>query len=174
MVPLYLLLLLVVMVKGSIRYTIQFESSNQADQTAFLDYLHQHHIDVTVRYTFNTIMNGMSVELSEDLPATTQDSPALLLVQTLKKCPFIHRYWPGKRYARPNVIRSASFAYIDPGLPNLGFAHTMTGVDQAKRMGWTGHGIKVAILDSGVDYKHPALGGCFGVGDQGHHSSLFL
>jgi hypothetical protein len=166
MVPFYLLLLLlVVVVKGSIRYTVQFESSNPADQTAFLDYLHQHHINVTVRYTFNTIMNGMSVELSEDFLPLTQESPALLLAQTLKKCPFIHRYWPGKRYPRPNVIRSTttSLAYIDPGLPNLGYAHTMTGVDQAKRMGWTGHGIKVGILDSGVDYKHPALGGCFGV-----------
>jgi subtilisin family serine protease len=26
----------------------------------------------------------------------------------------------------------------------------------------TGKGIKVGIIDSGIDYRHPALGGCFG------------
>ena len=28
----------------------------------------------------------------------------------------------------------------------------------------TGSGIKVAIIDTGVDYTHPGLGGCFGKG----------
>ncbi|WP_019676096.1 S8 family peptidase [Arsukibacterium perlucidum] len=28
----------------------------------------------------------------------------------------------------------------------------------------TGHGINVAVLDTGIDYTHPALGGCFGAG----------
>jgi hypothetical protein len=28
----------------------------------------------------------------------------------------------------------------------------------------TGTGIKVAVVDTGIDYKHPALGGCFGRG----------
>ncbi|KAI8339097.1 peptidase S8/S53 domain-containing protein [Chlamydoabsidia padenii] len=165
-----LLLILCATVKGTkIRYTVQFESSNSTDQKAFLDYLHQHHIQVNVRYQFSTIMNGMSVELEEDehLNTTTNTNmirPAMFLAQTLRRCPYIHRYWPGKRYARPNVIRSSInvAGYIDPGLPNLGVAHYMTGVDLAKRDGWTGHGIKVGILDSGVDYKHPALGGCFG------------
>ncbi|RKP25140.1 peptidase S8/S53 domain-containing protein, partial [Syncephalis pseudoplumigaleata] len=27
-----------------------------------------------------------------------------------------------------------------------------------------GAGIKIGIIDSGIDYKHPALGGCFGEG----------
>ncbi|KAI8089167.1 peptidase S8/S53 domain-containing protein [Halteromyces radiatus] len=38
----------------------------------------------------------------------------------------------------------------------------MTGVDKARKAGFTGKGIKIAILDSGVDYMHPSLGGCFG------------
>jgi hypothetical protein len=28
----------------------------------------------------------------------------------------------------------------------------------------TGRGIKVAVVDTGIDYRHPALGGCLGVG----------
>ncbi|KAI9366771.1 peptidase S8/S53 domain-containing protein [Zopfochytrium polystomum] len=43
--------------------------------------------------------------------------------------------------------------------------HIPTGVnDTHAKLGLTGKGIKVAILDSGVYYKHPALGGRFGPG----------
>lgn len=42
--------------------------------------------------------------------------------------------------------------------------HVMTGVDKLHKAGYTGKGIKVAIVDGGVDYKHPDLGGCFGEG----------
>lgn len=42
--------------------------------------------------------------------------------------------------------------------------HKMTGVDKLRLEGYSGKGIKVAVVDSGVDYKHPALGGCFGKG----------
>ncbi|CAO3629431.1 unnamed protein product [Cunninghamella echinulata] len=197
------------------RYTVQFrtpvENQDQvkADQKAFLDYLKKHDIDVTVRYKYTGVMNGMSVQL--DLPSNSINGnnsnsnnkeqmdiihhlqngtsipiqqengeyrPAVFLAQTLKSCPYVRRYWPGKRYPRPNVIHSSSSplstfnhdiikpirssTQMDPGESNLDYAHTLTGVDFAKNTSITGKGIKVAILDSGVDYMHPALGGCFG------------
>ncbi|KAH7323272.1 peptidase S8/S53 domain-containing protein [Stachybotrys elegans] len=42
--------------------------------------------------------------------------------------------------------------------------HQMTGVDKLRNEGYLGSGIKVAVVDSGIDYHHPALGGCFGEG----------
>ncbi|KAF9890762.1 hypothetical protein FE257_005631 [Aspergillus nanangensis] len=42
--------------------------------------------------------------------------------------------------------------------------HRMTGVDKLRKEGIIGSGIRVAVVDSGIDYKHPALGGCFGEG----------
>lgn len=42
--------------------------------------------------------------------------------------------------------------------------HAMTGVDKVRGDGYTGKGISIAIIDSGVDYTHPALGGCYGPG----------
>lgn len=42
--------------------------------------------------------------------------------------------------------------------------HIMTGVELAHAAGIKGKGIQVAILDTGVDYNHPALGGGFGPG----------
>ncbi|KAJ3170811.1 hypothetical protein HK101_011325 [Irineochytrium annulatum] len=40
--------------------------------------------------------------------------------------------------------------------------HTLTGVNEVRKtLGYTGKGIKVAVIDSGVYYLHPALGGSF-------------
>ncbi|OAA36110.1 subtilisin-like serine protease PR1C [Beauveria brongniartii RCEF 3172] len=40
--------------------------------------------------------------------------------------------------------------------------HVLTQVDKLHAEGVSGSGIKIAIVDTGVDYTHPALGGCFG------------
>ncbi|KAF9872016.1 hypothetical protein CkaCkLH20_10648 [Colletotrichum karsti] len=42
--------------------------------------------------------------------------------------------------------------------------HVMTQVDKLRAEGYTGKGIRVGVVDSGIDYTHPALGGCFGDG----------
>ncbi|KAK3843915.1 MAG: peptidase S8/S53 domain-containing protein, partial [Linnemannia gamsii] len=41
----------------------------------------------------------------------------------------------------------------------------MTGVTRVHaELGLTGEGVKVGVIDTGIDYNHPALGGCFGPG----------
>ena len=40
----------------------------------------------------------------------------------------------------------------------------MSGVDQLRAEGYSGAGMFVGIVDTGVDYNHPALGGGFGPG----------
>lgn len=191
---------------AGIRYTVQFTSSTlpngtsvedpKAIQDAFLQYLERNNVNVTVRYRFTDIMNGMSIMLPPDTvlpqwppPPTSSSSsdsslntttehhlhsnassfvstdfhPTAFLAQTLQTCPYVNRYWQGKRYRRPQVRRGTLSPDNVPGLPNLPAAHELTGVDQAKLSNWTGDGIRVGILDTGVDYTHPALGGCFGV-----------
>lgn len=37
-------------------------------------------------------------------------------------------------------------------------------VDDVWSLGYTGKGVSIAIVDTGVDYTHPDLGGCFGTG----------
>ncbi|KXH55710.1 subtilase [Colletotrichum salicis] len=42
--------------------------------------------------------------------------------------------------------------------------HVMTQVDKLRAKGFIGTGLKIGIVDTGIDYTHPALGGCFGPG----------
>ncbi|KAK2599076.1 hypothetical protein QQS21_005482 [Conoideocrella luteorostrata] len=42
--------------------------------------------------------------------------------------------------------------------------HIMTQVDKLHKEGFTGKGIKIAVVDTGANYKVKALGGCFGKG----------
>ncbi|ORY53841.1 subtilisin-like protein [Rhizoclosmatium globosum] len=49
--------------------------------------------------------------------------------------------------------------------PQLELIHSITGVNDARNyLGLTGKGVKVAVIDTGVYYLHPALGGGFGPG----------
>lgn len=48
--------------------------------------------------------------------------------------------------------------------PDTYAPHVLTQVDKLHAEGFTGKGIRIGIVDSGVDYNHPVLGGCFGKG----------
>ena len=43
-------------------------------------------------------------------------------------------------------------------------SQAQTGADVVRAAGITGAGVHVALIDSGIDYQHPDLGGCFGPG----------
>ncbi|KAF8983237.1 hypothetical protein BGZ46_010609 [Entomortierella lignicola] len=81
--------------------------------------------------------------------------------EDLAKIPGIKRVWPIELYQLPKTKALEQ----NPVRPDLTSAHNMTGVDYVhKAFKYTGKGIKVGIIDSGIDYTHPALGGCFGKG----------
>ncbi|KAG0028854.1 hypothetical protein BGZ82_008226 [Podila clonocystis] len=70
--------------------------------------------------------------------------------------------YPVRTRKRPKALPLGSLKLTRPTLES---AHVLTGVQAIHaRLGLTGKGIKVGIIDTGIDYKHPALGGCFGSG----------
>jgi subtilisin family serine protease len=119
----------------------------QQEQEHFLSQARALGVEFKERQRYNTLVNAISFEV----PANKADQVAAL--------PGIKDVFPLLTSNPPRVITKALKD------PELRFAHGMTGVATAhNELGLTGKGVKVGIIDSGVDYKHPALGGCFGKG----------
>ncbi|POR33940.1 Subtilisin-like serine protease PR1C [Tolypocladium paradoxum] len=95
-------------------------------------------------------------------------------VQSLAALPAVKNMWHVGLYGIPDVKVSAvitpnpNFRDIEARANKTAdepFAtHVMTQVDKLRAKGITGKGVKIAVIDSGIDYTHPALGGCFGEG----------
>ncbi|KAG6227823.1 hypothetical protein E4U26_001444 [Claviceps purpurea] len=73
---------------------------------------------------------------------------------------------PRIEWIAPNgsTFQHSGLASRAEGGPDTFSPHVMTQVDILRAKGITGKGIKVAVIDSGIDYLHPALGGCYGKG----------
>jgi subtilisin family serine protease len=101
-------------------------------------------LEYSERYAFDTLWNGLSIEID----------PASL--GKLARIPGVKALYPVVRFSMPEPAVSG---------PDMGTAVAMTGADIAQSdLGLTGDGVKVAVMDTGIDYDHPDLGGCFGDG----------
>lgn len=58
---------------------------------------------------------------------------------------------------------TSSVIYPAEGTPLIN-PHMLTGVDKLQSEGIGGQGVKIAIIDSGIDPSHPALGAGYGPG----------
>ncbi|KAG9061756.1 hypothetical protein KI688_006907 [Linnemannia hyalina] len=113
--------------------------------------LKKHAIDYKVRNEYD-VFNGAAITVKSD-----HDGEALATV------PGVKHVWRIQRYSLPKTT-SNSGGKVD----EENSLHHMTGVDAAhKKLKLTGKGVKVGIVDSGIDYKHPAFAaegateGCF-------------
>lgn len=97
-------------------------------------------ISYTERYAFNKLWNGFSIQV---------DSSGISSISRL----------PGVKAVYPVNVIQAPPKESGPS-PDLETALAMTGADVAQNtLGFTGAGIKVAIMDTGTDYDHADLGG---------------
>jgi minor extracellular serine protease Vpr len=101
----------------------------------------------TERMRFQTLWNGMSIEASA------------ASLSKIEKFASVKAVYPVGIHRVPETRQGVS--------PDLATALAQTGADVAQNtLGLTGKGVKVAVMDSGVDYHHPDLGGGFGKGKR--------
>ncbi|KAK3356764.1 subtilisin-like serine protease [Lasiosphaeria hispida] len=103
-----------------------------------------------VRTFKSDVFTGLSIESDEEN------------VDSLQGLAEIAQAWPvGKIHLGP-ITPLASFS--DDAAASNYSVHEYTGVDKLHKAGILGKGAIVAIVDTGTDYRHPALGGGFGSG----------
>jgi minor extracellular serine protease Vpr len=112
----------------------------RSEQAAFRTAASQAGVKVDERYAFQTLFNGFSIR------ATRAE------IQRLRQLDGVAAVWPVALVdapTRPDMIA-----------PEMYSALAMTGADVVQNeMGHTGKGIKVAVMDTGIDVDHPAFGG---------------
>ncbi|GAA5857730.1 hypothetical protein JCM1840_000887 [Sporobolomyces johnsonii] len=141
-----------------------------------------HGIPCKVRQTFKTlpeVFHGLSVRVAEGTTA-----------HQLREVEGVKNVWPVRILKRPAGVSvgdagssegsAAAFATSPSSSrlskratdfpPASAYAgdtfgpHVQAGVNKLHDAGILGEGVKIAVLDDGVDYTNPILGGCFGSG----------
>ncbi|MBK8051569.1 MAG: S8 family serine peptidase [Anaerolineales bacterium] len=112
-----------------------------AQQAQFIAGAQAAGVEVQVNRNFVYLLNGVAVSTKAGA------------VATLRSLPGVTSLYPDYR-VQADLLESVPLI----GAPLAWQMHDANGFPV------TGEGIDVAIIDTGIDYTHPDLGGCFGIG----------
>ncbi|KAI2477041.1 subtilisin serine protease pr1c [Pyrenophora tritici-repentis] len=91
----------------------------------------------------------------------------------IKSFSCVKQIWPVRLVSRPVADVSLGNGYTQSipqrthqkrGIQDSYLPHVIGGVDKLRAQNLTGKGIFIGVIDGGVDFMHPALGGGFGAG----------
>ena len=117
----------------------------EGEKAAFRAEAMQAGVAFVERYAFDTLWNGLSVEIEPSQFAA------------LARLPGVQALYPVLPLSVPKPVTGRQ--------PDLFSTVQRTGADIAQsELGYSGEGIQVALIDTGIDYDHSDLGGCYGEG----------
>ena len=117
-------------------------SNTRAEKAAFKRAAAAARISYSERRSFDVLFNGYSIQIDSANRAK------------LARLDGVKAMYPVERIQAPEFRATAG------GSPDLATAITMTGANIAQNdLGLTGTGVRVAVMDTGVDYHHGDLGG---------------
>ncbi|KAM0322759.1 hypothetical protein ACHAQA_009350 [Verticillium albo-atrum] len=82
-------------------------------------------------------------------------------LDSLENLPDVARVWVNNHVSLP-IVEPQSFS--DDATAGEYTVHSSTGVSKLHDLGYFGEGVKVGVVDTGIWWKHEALGGCLGDG----------
>ena len=118
-----------------------------SERAAFFRNAADQGLSLTQRLLFDDLWNGVSVEVPSGQAGALATVPGVTAV------------YPVLPVSLPPTAADST------GDPDLRYATTLTGADVAQNeLGLDGSGVKVAIMDSGLDYTLPEFGSCSSIG----------
>ncbi|KAK8090464.1 hypothetical protein PG997_005425 [Apiospora hydei] len=142
-------------------YIVEFDDSQ--DMSLFHTHAESMDAEIVNRFDY-TLFNGATVQF-KNLEAANQLAAEMLAM------PMVKQMWPNRQMKLPSdkVVWASHLSnqtQIDKrhDTKDTFSPHVMTQVDKLRAKGITGKGVTIAIVDTGIDYTHDALGGCFGPG----------
>ncbi|RTE77920.1 hypothetical protein BHE90_007555, partial [Fusarium euwallaceae] len=147
------------------RFIVEFSGSvnfkrdeGDADASEFYSVLQDSGQDVTPSLVFDSeVFRGVSFDVKNATNNTLAEIEAL---------PEVSKIWPAAFFHLP-VEGSAAVADSDSRLKYPAWSvHNDTNVAAMHQAGHFGEDVVIAIVDSGIDYTHPAFGGGFGPGHR--------
>ncbi|QDH22230.1 S8 family serine peptidase [Saccharibacillus brassicae] len=117
------------------------EQQVDSEQSDFISRAAALGVDLQVNYQFNTVLNGLEVTVSAQDLTKLASIPNVLAIDA------------NQTYYEIPVDEQDAAAGDNFEIQPL----KQMGVDQAWADGFTGKGIKVGVIDTGVDYLHPDL-----------------
>jgi subtilisin family serine protease len=151
-------------------YIVEFANEDETPSTFYASLaangVHaEHRMGLSFRF-----FKGVSFQV-HSTGSTPNTTKGLDLLRQLQAVPQVRNVWPSRITRRAPEVNVAVPAQNKQARTKRQTSkertfspHVMTQVDRLHAEGVAGKGFRVAIVDSGVDYTHPALGGCFGPG----------
>lgn len=134
--------------RGLTTHEVLYESLNKRLSGGF---------HVNKEFDFSGIFVGASLTLTN-----AQDANTLATVPGVRAIRPVRKFFPPQPVST-HVVNGNN----DPALPpDTESTHVLTGVDKLHAQNITGKGVKIGIIDTGIDYTHPALGAGFGPGHK--------
>ena len=129
-----------VQLKSKPAKTAAEKAALNAERQAFRNAAASAGVSMKERYSFDTLWNGVSVDASADN------------ARKIRSLDGVTGVWPVLVIDAPDQPLQGS--------PELFTAISMTGADIAQNeLGFTGAGVKVAVMDTGIDVDHADFGG---------------
>ena len=126
------------------------------------------HIGYQVRREFTNSKYFYGLSLTANSGTTLSDLQQIKGVQNVWKLGIVSRPAPVQKLTSSSTSQNGYSSNVTiPHITGTSAVNTplaMAEVDKLHSMGIKGRGVKLAIIDSGVDYLHPSLGGGFGPG----------